>query len=111
MKSLIAAVALLVLATPAFASPRHPTPAQLRDIRAWETGNEACYYSIKPEKVKKGCAAADRLRKKLEPQGFCFYGHGTVGRRGKKYWYPGFDAEGTNAHWARHCYTLSKRPR
>ena len=101
MKPLIAAVALLVLATPALASPRHPTPAQWRDIRAWETGNEACYYSIKPEKVKKGCTAADRLKKKLEPQGFCFYGHGTVGRAGG----PNKEYPGSN-----HCYTLS-RPR
>ena len=110
MKSLIVAAALLVLATSAFASPRHPTPTQLKDIRAWEDAHEACVYSIKPEVIKKGCAMEARLLPKLKTQGFCFYGHGVVGRRGKKYWYPGFDAEGTNAHWARHCYELP-RPR
>ena len=111
MKPLIAAVALLMLATPAIASPRHPTASQWRDIRALEDAHGACVYRTDPDAVKKGCALETRLLPKLEAQGFCFYGHGTVGRRGKKYWYPGFDAEGTNAHWARHCYTLSKRPR
>jgi hypothetical protein len=87
-------VASLLLAAPALASPRNPTPAQWRYIQTLEDAHEACVYSIKPEKIKAGCATADRLKKSLKARGFCFYGHGVVGRRGGS-----------------HCYTLPQRPR
>jgi hypothetical protein len=41
-----------------------------------------------PDTIK-ACAAADKLKKKLDARGYCFYGHGTVGRfsKNKKHCY------------------------
>jgi hypothetical protein len=101
MKSLIVAAALLVLATPAITSPRHPTPTQWRDIDALNAAYGACTFRTDPEVVKKACARQDKLLPKLEAQGFCFVGKGGVGRAGG----PIKEYPGSN-----HCYSL-KRPR
>ena len=103
MKSPVIAAILLVLAVPALASPRHPTPTQWRDIHtyaaSWTTcggfdGDESSFreayngrYSY--AELKNFCDTADRLGKKLEAHGFCRVGKGGVGRAG-----------GT------HCYTI-----
>ena len=42
----------LLLTGPALASPRHPTPTQLKDIRALEDAHGACAYRTDPEIVK-----------------------------------------------------------
>ena len=82
LRILLIAAALLLSTGSSLASPRHPTPAQWRDIRALESAHEDCAYSVKPEKVKQGCATSAKLKKKVTAQGFCFYGHGVVGRSG-----------------------------
>jgi len=81
MKNLIIAL-LLLAAAPALASPRHPTPAQLRDKHALTAAYGACFYRTDPEVVRKACATMDRLDKKLSAQGFCLVGKGEVGRAG-----------------------------
>jgi len=87
VKSLIAAVALLVLATPALASPRHPTPTQWRDIHTFGGLHGRCGGADdpanQPEHLTKACVAASKLQKTLTAQGFCVYGHGAVGRAGR----------------------------
>src|SRR4051794_7805075 len=81
MKSLIIASALLVLAAPAFASPRHPTPAQQKDLQTIYHTFGQCGDSER----EKECDTAHKLMKKLEGQGFCFYKRLVVGRTGKRY--------------------------
>ena len=96
MKSPIVMTMLLVLAAPAAASTRHPTPAQWRDIHtygvSWRTcggfdGDENSFreayngrYSY--AEMKNFCATADRLGKELKARGFCLVGKGGVGRAG-----------------------------
>ena len=90
MKSLITAI-LLALTTSALASPRHPTPAQWRDIRAFESLYGRCGGADdpanQPEHLTKACVAASKLQKTLTAQGFCVYGHGEVGRAGGTHCY------------------------
>ena len=96
MKSPIIATILLVLAAPALASPRHPTPAQWKNIDALEAAHEACNYRLDHEVRKKACATEARLMPKMAAQGFCLVGHGTVGRAG-----------GRISEYRNHCYTIS----
>jgi hypothetical protein len=78
MKPLIVA-ALLVLAAPAVASVRPPTPAQEKDLQTIYRTFGACTEN------EKLCDTAHKLMKKLEKQGFCFYKRLVVGRTGKRY--------------------------
>jgi hypothetical protein len=88
MKNLIIAL-LLLAATPALAAYK-PTAAQWKGICTWEAEAQNCRYGSS-ESVKKSCAAADKLEKRLKAQGFCTYGHGVVGRASKR---------------RDHCYTI-----
>jgi len=97
MRRVIAAMTLLLLAGPALASPRHPTPAQWKDIHAYSEAEAFWinHHTGVPEdesaEVRKSRADADRLEKKLTAQGFCVYGKGGVGRSSKD---------------GKHCYTV-----
>jgi hypothetical protein len=113
VKALIAAT-LLLASTSAFAATAKPQ--DFPDIRKWEKLHWLCVYSVFPdekdddarEKTRSTmCATADKLEKKLTARGYCTYGHGVVGRTGKKYFYPGIDSAGTNSHWTRHCYEIN----
>jgi hypothetical protein len=87
MKPLIIASALLVLAAPAFASPRHPTSAQQKDLDRYSDAFMECQnynpdnasipeYAVPEEenqRHKKACDRSHRLVSKLVKQGFCFY--------------------------------------
>ena len=81
MKHLIIALSLLV-ATPALAAYK-PTAAQWKAIRTLEAEIGDCRYGSS-ESVKKSCAAANKLEKRLKSQGFCTYGHGVVGKASKR---------------------------
>jgi hypothetical protein len=116
VKALIAAT-LLLASTSAFAATAKPQ--DFPDIRKWEKLHWLCVYSVFPdekaddarEKTRsKMCDAADKSEKKLTARGYCTYGHGVVGRTGKKYFYPGIDSAGTNSHWTRHCYAITNHP-
>ena len=97
MKSPVVMTMLLVLAAPAAASPRHPTPAQWRDMHKFSAAASYCANHRTDEEggevgeTKTKCDIADRLRNKLKAQGFCTYAKGGVGR-------PSTDGE--------HCYTI-----
>jgi hypothetical protein len=92
---------LLGLATPAIASPRHPTPAQWKAIHAygtsWRTcggfdGDESSFREAyngghSYAELKGFCDTATQLGPKLEAQGFCLVGKGGVGRAGKGHCY------------------------
>jgi len=86
-----------VLAGPALASPRHPTPAQWRDIHKYSKAAAYCANHRTGEEggevgeTKTNCDIEDRLGKKLEARGFCLYAKSGVGRASK-------DGE--------HCYTI-----
>ena len=73
MKSPIIATILLVLAAPALASPRHPTPAQWKDINTFTAAWTHCggYDGSEHLELIKSCDAANKLEKKLTKQGFC----------------------------------------
>jgi len=92
MRLLIIA-ALLLSAGPSLASPRHPTPAQWKDIHTFSDAASYCANHRTDEEggevgeTKTNCDTADRLRKKLKAQGFCTYGKGGVGRAGKHHCY------------------------
>jgi hypothetical protein len=83
MKHLIIALSLLI-ATPAVA--KQPTAAQWKDIHAVRRAYTLCYRTDRSlhsaEYFLKACAAnhEGKLQKKLEAQGFCFYGVSGVGR-------------------------------
>jgi len=107
MKSLIAAVALLVLATSAFAAEerltaagRTVTLAQWKDIHTLYKANFSCLdYSpdnLKPEnwaykipetenqRYKKACDLSVKMQTRLGKQGFCITSlHHPVGREGR----------------------------
>ena len=106
MKSLTIATILLVLAAPAFASPRHPTPAQWRDIHKYSEAASYCANHRTGEEsgevgeTKTNCDIAGRLGKKLEARGFCLYAKSGVGRAGKLKTPP------TGLAGERHCYTI-----
>jgi len=86
MKHLVIALSLLV-ATPAAASPQHPTAAQQKDIHRLSSADWRCRdynadngsdpaYAVPEEEnqgAKKACDLRDELARKLEKQGFCFY--------------------------------------
>jgi hypothetical protein len=87
MKSLIVAVALLVLATPALAGDIEKYGyASMRCIHL-RTGAEGGEVG----EAKKYCDAQNRLRKILKARGYCTYGKGGVGKPSKD---------------GKHCYTL-----
>jgi hypothetical protein len=101
LRVLLIATALLLSTGASPASPRHPTPAQWKDIRtygaSWRTcggfdGDESSFreayrggYTY--AELKNFCSTADRLGKKLKAQGFCLVGKGGVGRAGKGHCY------------------------
>ena len=82
MKPLIAAVALLVLATPAVAGGHTATAAQWKDIRTLQHVFIQCGGSDDPD-LKEPCALSSKLQDKLGKQGFCFYKRILPGRPGK----------------------------
>ena len=105
MKSPIIATILLVLAAPAFASPRSVTAAQEKDMhRLYRAAFMCREYSprddIEPgssptpdgaipwkenRRYKKACELSDKLQGKLTKQGFCITSlHRPVGRPNKK---------------------------
>jgi len=95
MKHLI--IALSLLATPALASPQHPTPAQLKDINSFYDAFLGCRNynpdsdthpnpTISKEdnkRFKKACDRTDKLWRKLERQGFCSHKYYDIGRPDK----------------------------
>ena len=105
-----------VLAGPALASPRHPTPAQWRDIHKYSKAAAYCANHRTGEEggevgeTKTNCDTADRLEKKLVPQGFCTVGKGGIGRAGKpftqKEWERASNSLSTVPKGERHCYTI-----
>ena len=121
LRILLTTAALLLSTGPSAASPRHPTPAQWKDIHTYGTSWRTCGGFDGDERsfreayrggytyaeLKNFCSTADRLGKKLKAQGFCLVGKGGVGRAGSRYFYPGIDSSGANSHWRRHCYTIS----
>jgi hypothetical protein len=92
LRILLIIAALLLSAGPALASPRHPTSAQLKDIHRYNYAYLRCreYAPIgstvseaENRTSKKACDLRDRLSKKFERQGFCFYKYVNIGRPGK----------------------------
>jgi len=108
LRILLIAAALLLSTGPSPASPRHPTPAQGKDINRYVYAAPRCANGEDNDETKKQCDEADRLGKKLEAQGFCRYGKGGIGRAGGKYFYPGIDSSGAHSGWARHCYVIQE---
>ena len=96
---------LLVLAMPAAAGDKW-LPVSVRKLaHQYSDLFSKCTYTQYGIDNEKECdAKLDRMREQLEAKGFCIYGKGVVGKRGKRYFYPGIDKAGTNSGWHRHCY-------
>jgi hypothetical protein len=97
VKTLVIVAALLVSAGPSFASPQHPTPAQLKDIDSYYHAFSMC-QNYNPDsdsypnpttskeenkRFKKACDRYEKLGSKLVKQGFCSHKYNDVGRPGK----------------------------
>jgi hypothetical protein len=93
MLRILLTIAALLLSTGAsLASPQHPTSAQRKDIHRYNYAYLRCREyaptgSTVPEAEnqtsKKACDLRDRLSKKFERQGFCFYKYVSIGRPNK----------------------------
>jgi hypothetical protein len=83
------AVAAVLLATPAFASPQHPTPAQLKAIDSYGDefltcrNKDASNTKAESRRFQKACDRSHALMRKLLKQGFCTYKYYNVGRPDK----------------------------
>ena len=88
MKSLIVAAALL-LSGPAFASPQHPTPAQMATIDRYHNefltcrNKDASNTKAESRRFQKACDRSYELTRKLLKQGFCLYKYYNIGRPDK----------------------------
>ena len=81
MKKLLLATALLTIATAAHASLRD-------DQDRLDALEEACRAPGGPNaETDKACADVDKLTKELDARGYCVYGHGVIGRKGKGHCY------------------------
>jgi len=92
MKHLIIAL-MLFTASPAFASPQHPTAAERKDASRLTRAFFSCHeydpsyvpsgipYDDENLMYKKACDLRKKLQEKFEKQGFCFYGRYYVGQR------------------------------
>lgn len=110
MKTPIIAAMLLVLAAPALASSRTPTPAQWKVIHKYSEAALYCTNHRTGEEsgeigeTKKQCEVEIKLGNKLKARGFCLYAKSGVGRTGKP-WTQKEDWESWQ-RGQRHCHAI-----
>jgi hypothetical protein len=82
-------LAAVLLATSAAASPQHPTSAQWKAIDRYGDefltcrNKDASNTKADSRRFQKACGVRNRLARKLEQQGFCFYKYYNIGRPGE----------------------------
>lgn len=121
MKFPAIAAVLLLSAAPAFAV-KQPSKTQLKTMDEYAHAAERCSHADPEDPTNRYtdadvaafCAAANRLGKKLETQGFCLYAMTGVGRPGRPWTQKEWERTGGQGTvWpkgSRHCYAIHYPP-